>query len=68
MMADKNGKPELFKCPRTGRVADLQVPVSRTTPPKPLSHMADDNGGARLRKKVEVPYENDQLANAYRRN
>lgn len=30
LMADRFGTPELYKCPHTGRVAQLQTPRNRT--------------------------------------
>lgn len=41
LMADKRGKPELFKCPHTGRVARPQQPVKRDTPPPTVVAVAD---------------------------
>ena len=35
LMADADGNPVPYKCPRTGRVAQPQHPVKRTTPPLP---------------------------------
>jgi hypothetical protein len=32
LMADKNGRPEMFLCPHTGRIARPQIPVKRETP------------------------------------
>lgn len=32
-MANAEGQPELFKCPKTGRIAKLQLVVPRATPP-----------------------------------
>jgi hypothetical protein len=31
LMADKEGKPEVFKCPYTGRKQRPQVPIRRET-------------------------------------
>lgn len=35
LMADMDGNPTMFKCPRTGHIAQPQHPVKRTTPPLP---------------------------------
>ena len=35
LMADMEGNPVMYKCPRTGRVAQPQHPIKRTTPPLP---------------------------------
>jgi hypothetical protein len=35
-MADMNGAPRQFRCPRTGRLAEPQLPVHRDTPPLTL--------------------------------
>jgi hypothetical protein len=32
LMADKNGRPEIFLCPTTGGAARPQTPVKRETP------------------------------------
>lgn len=35
LMANQQGRPTLFKCPHTGRVALPQMAVHRDTPPLP---------------------------------
>lgn len=35
LMADANGNPVMYKCPRTGRIAQPQLPIKRATPPPP---------------------------------
>lgn len=35
LMADADGDPQLFKCPYTNRIAQVQHPIKRDTPPMP---------------------------------
>ena len=54
MMAGKDGKPELFKCVRTGRVTQLQIPVPRTTPARAFWLREDLEDTKKKKKKSAV--------------
>jgi len=69
LMAGKDGKPELFKCRITGEVAELQVPVARKTPTKPMAFASEAETDSASKKKKKKPsaiaFEGDQLAQIY---